>query len=132
METRAVATMLGIGAGLAAVVVSSGAGQAAALTPFVVPEAGLYSVELSHSETVALRDSPLPGLLNPLWHEHGAALVLPTSSNIEDDPLLGEFSDVVAQSAGSATGSVIIAFFSATEPDSPAAGRHLVTFGLVD
>ncbi|MFC9440091.1 hypothetical protein [Nocardia sp. NPDC057030] len=132
METRAVATMLGIGAGLVTVIGSSGAGEAAALTPFVVPEAGLYSVELSHSETVALRDSPLPGLLNPLWHDYGVAMVLPPSSTSEVDPVRGEFSDVVAQSAGSAFGSVVIAFLGATEPDSPAAGRHLVTFGFVD
>ncbi|MFB8279256.1 hypothetical protein [Nocardia colli] len=89
-------------------------------------------MELSHSETVALRDSPLPGLLDPLWHDYGVALVLPPSAVDEGDLLIGEFSDVVAQSAGSATGSVIIAFFNATELDSPAAGRHLVTFGLVD
>lgn len=124
--------MLGMGAGLAAVIVSSGAGQAAALTPFVVPEAGLYSVELSHSETVALRDSPLPGLLNPLWHDYGVALVIPTRSTSDDDLLRGEFSDVVARSAESATGSVVVAFLGAAEPDSPAAGRRLVTFGFLD
>ncbi|QLY31779.1 hypothetical protein H0264_05555 [Nocardia huaxiensis] len=55
------AVMMGATVAGAAVAATLSAGSAAALTPTVEP--GFLGVELTHSETVALANSPIPGWL---------------------------------------------------------------------
>lgn len=131
MRIRAAATTLGIGAGLTAIAISSGAGQAAALTPQIAPELGLYSVELNHSETVALNNTPLPGMLDPLWRDHGVAIIVPPAARSGDDVIVTDLSDAVAASAASTTGEVGLVIFD------PRVGpadldRNLFAVGFLD
>ncbi|MFB8280971.1 hypothetical protein [Nocardia colli] len=65
MGIRSVVAAFGIALGGAAIAASAGAGEAAAFTPVIAPEDGIYlGVDLDHNETVALACSPLAGLLN--------------------------------------------------------------------
>lgn len=130
MRVRAAVAALGIGAGSAAIIVTSGAGQAAAFTTEIIPELGLYSVELDHSETVALRNSPLPGMLDPLWRDHGVAFVVPSSAASTDEVIFGDFSDVVAASADSTLGEVGLVVIYPLPVDSQS--RNLMAMGFVD
>ncbi|PXX68754.1 hypothetical protein DFR70_102440 [Nocardia tenerifensis] len=112
MGIRATAATLGIGAGLAAIMVSAGAGQAAAFNPVIEPDLGVYGVELDHAETVALHNSALPAALNQVWRDHGFAIYLPsTLQQAEEAVRKHNLSDVVAMSADSPEGTVALAVY---------------------
>ncbi|PXX66677.1 hypothetical protein DFR70_103426 [Nocardia tenerifensis] len=65
MGIRTAVAASAIALGGAAIAASAGAGQAAAFTPVIAPEDGIYlGVDLDHNETVALQRSPLVGMLN--------------------------------------------------------------------
>ncbi|MFI9506921.1 hypothetical protein [Nocardia sp. NPDC052566] len=108
MHIRSAAAAFGIAAVIAMIAAPFGAGQAAAVTPFLVdPASGLYVVELDHSETVALRNSPLPRMLDPLWRGYGSAIIVP------DDSAPGirtDFSTAVNWSADSTDGKIFVGF----------------------
>ncbi|MCM6772764.1 hypothetical protein NDR87_06120 [Nocardia sp. CDC159] len=99
------AVVVAVGAVVAAAGV--GAGQAAAFNPVIVPEADIYSVELDHSETVALHNSPLPGMLGGVWQEYGTALMFRLSLPCDREVVSGELVDVVAESADSVDGTTV-------------------------
>ncbi|WP_433655500.1 hypothetical protein ACQPW1_32105 [Nocardia sp. CA-128927] len=130
MHIRAAVATLGIGAGLAAIAVSAGAGQAAAVTPLNIPEFGLYGVGLDHSESVALRNSPLPGLLDPLWRANGVAIVIPLAD--EENAYYADFSGAVAASAASPAGEVSVMLLLPTPTDAPGTNPALLAFGFVE
>ncbi|MCM6779035.1 hypothetical protein NDR87_36740 [Nocardia sp. CDC159] len=132
MGIRAAAATLGIAAGLAAIAVSSGAGQAAALTLEVDPQLGVYGVDLNHSETVALHNSPVPTMLDGVWRDHGTAFLVPMSAiYAEDDEIyVGDLSEVVAEAAESPDGMVGLGIIYPGQADALPAG--LLAVGIAE
>ncbi|WP_378740521.1 hypothetical protein [Nocardia brasiliensis] len=136
MRIRATVATLGIATGLATVTASFGAGQAAAFTAMIDTDNGSYSVALNHSETVALRDSPLPGMLNPVWRDHGTAFVIPFSTYFEDEDegattdVRADLSDVIAETAASEDGIVLLSIVNPADPYGLPDGRSLLAVGF--
>lgn len=135
MSIRTAVVALGIALGGAAIAVSAGAGQAAAITPVVAPQDGIYfGVVLDHGETVALQHSPLVGMLNgPLTNEGLFYLDEKSVYNggqevdgvVYNDYL--EFSGVTAEAAASRSGWIAIALVDpASFAGSPYAIRQVL------
>lgn len=93
-----------------AVLGATTAGQAAAVSPEFAPEMGIYGVlDLNHSETVALSNSPIPAVLDGLWMSNGLIDPDPHSWLVgADGELYGNFSDIVAEAAETPGGIVAI------------------------
>ncbi|MGN2641672.1 hypothetical protein ACTD5D_37015 [Nocardia takedensis] len=99
---KAVATV-GTAIGMAALGAAA-AGNAGAVVTEFDPGVGIYgALDLSHQETVALNNSPIPGLLDPLWAQHGLYDTDPASRLDAGaaDPryTAADFSDVVREAA---------------------------------
>ncbi|CAM4427479.1 hypothetical protein NONI108955_27230 [Nocardia ninae] len=117
MGIRTIAAALGIALGGALIATSAGAGQAAAVTPVIAPQDGIYlGLELDHNETVALQRSPLMGVLNgPLTTD--GLFYLDEESVYQGGELIDgiqysddlEFSGVTAEAANTRSGSIAIA-----------------------
>ncbi|MFI6215403.1 hypothetical protein ACIBCD_25705 [Nocardia brasiliensis] len=105
-----VATALGL-----AVLGATTAGEAAAIVPEFDPGVGLYgALDLNGAETAALRNSPIPGMLDGLWMDRGL---------IDADP--------ASQLSGAHTGEDIDANFSDVVAEAAARGGT-VSIGIVD
>ncbi|MBF6332796.1 hypothetical protein [Nocardia transvalensis] len=116
--------------GLAVIAVSSGAGQGAAFTPTIVPELGIYAVELDHAETVALHNSPLPGMLNQVWRDYGSALMIRAETPETDGAVYeADLSDVVADAAESVDGVVGFVITPADPQYDPPTAIRLLALG---
>ncbi|MRH87124.1 hypothetical protein GFY24_06535 [Nocardia sp. SYP-A9097] len=99
---------MGISAGLIA-----GAGQASAGTPIAQPDQGRIGVALSHDETAALADGPIPAVVSmfvPL-SRMGAGLK-PDTTIYRDDSggVHASLRQVVAEAADHPDGSVVVYF----------------------
>ncbi|WP_433661652.1 hypothetical protein ACQPW1_05375 [Nocardia sp. CA-128927] len=138
MRIRAAVATLGIAAGLAATAASFGAGQAAAFQPVIEPQNGVYlGVTLDHSETVALRNSPLPGMVDQLWRDRGLIDIDPRSLYASDDDVIyADFSDAIDEAAAFRYGSVNIGIVDPArlyEMNLPAfQGRNLLLVQFLD
>ncbi|MFI6171731.1 hypothetical protein ACIBCN_33470 [Nocardia sp. NPDC051052] len=119
-----------------AVLGATAAGQAAAVSPEFAPEMGIYGIlDLNHSETVALSNSPVPAMLDGLWMSNGLIDADPTSWLRGEDGSLeyGNISDVIAEAAETPGGIVAIGlvdpvrlYHGRVHPDD--ANRNLLVF----
>ncbi|MGW2662791.1 hypothetical protein ACWCW7_17645 [Nocardia tengchongensis] len=86
-------------------------GQAAALAPIIEPQNGIYiGLDFNHADTVALANSPIPGMLNQPLLSAGAEID-PASRYWYPDrtAIWGRFSDLVDEAALTPNGSVGLA-----------------------
>ena len=102
--TTAIGTVLA-GATLAAVV---GGGTASAITPYTDPTTGALGVGLSHSDTVALANSPIPDLVDRIVPANKTGIGLGPGSSLPqaNGRLFAPLSAIVGEAAAHPNGYV--------------------------
>ncbi|MBO0854923.1 MAG: hypothetical protein J2P18_14315 [Nocardia sp.] len=89
----------------------AGAAQADAVTPIVQPDQGRGGIGLSHDETAAVADGPLPALLTEFVPSNRIGAGLRPDTQIYHDPqgrVHASMRDVVSEAAQHSDGSIAV------------------------
>ncbi|WP_327143666.1 hypothetical protein [Nocardia sp. NBC_01327] len=102
MRIRTAAAALGITLAGAAFATIAGAGSASAITPLSDPGHGIYLVVLfDQGDTVALNNSPIPGVLDQLAPDGRTTMLIDPASRLprDDNNVYATVPDVVSEAA---------------------------------
>ncbi|MTE13260.1 hypothetical protein [Nocardia aurantiaca] len=108
VRTFAIIAAACAGLGLAGSAVT---GTASAATPFVIPQIGAAGVELTHDETQALADSPVPVLIERYAPRNAVIIGLKSDSTLAQNgnSVYADMPAIIGEAAGHPDGSVDMA-----------------------